>query len=219
MGYPATRRSGALIEWDDARGFGWVEEAEGSRRVFLHVTAYPDDAPRPMVGDELTFILGRGEDGRRQAQDVELLHSERATRQALEAAETGSLRRRGRVSLLPLLVVPLFVILFILILARWNVPIWVLVLYPAMSVATFFLYLLDKRAALEGTWRVRETTLLLAGMLGGWPGAVVAQQVLRHKNRKWEFQAAFWCLAVLNIAIFLLLIWYKDPISTFLSGL
>ena len=200
------------------RGFGWIEESDGSRRVFVHVTAYPRDAPRPMVGDELTFVLGTGADGRRQAREVEVVRSERAVQQEAEASESQAARRRGKVSVLPFILVPLFVVLFLLVIARWNVPLWAIVLYPAMSVATFFLYLLDKRAALAGTWRVRETTLLVAGLLGGWPGGAIAQQVLRHKNRKWEFQAFFWCLSVLNVAIFILLVWYRDPISTFLSG-
>ena len=37
-----------------------------------------------------------------------------------------------------------------------------------------------------------------AGLACGWPGAVLAQQVLRHKNRKPGFQGLFWVLVALN---------------------
>lgn len=215
---PAPRRSGVLIQWDDARGFGFIESADGGRRVFVHVSEYPAEAPRPMAGDELSFVIGAGADGRRQAREVEVLHSARLA-QAAEEPRAGAPRRRGRVSILALIPVPIFVVLFFLVIARWEVPLWGIVIYPAMSLATFFLYLLDKRAALEGSWRVRENTLLVAGLLGGWPGAVIAQQVLRHKNRKWDFQAMFWCLTVLNVAIFILLVWYRGPIADFLRQL
>ena len=207
------RRSGVLADWDDERGFGWVAETGGARRVFLHVSAYPAGAARPMVGDEITFVLGAGRDGRSQAREVEVLRSERAARLAADEAGRQASRRRGRISILPFVLVPLFAILFLVIVIGWDIPLWGVVLYPAMSVATFFLYLVDKRAALAGTWRVREATLLIAGLLGGWPGGAIAQQMLRHKTRKWEFQAAFWCLAALNVAIFVLLVWYPDLVA------
>ena len=202
------RHVGEVIQWQDARGFGFIEDADGGARVFVHISSCPPDGPRPSEGDEVEFTVGRSPDGRRQAVEVRFLRSTRAERE-----ETARQDRRGRIAILPLTVVPLFVILFGLVLAKWEVPLWGVVLYPAMSVATFLLYLADKRAALEGTWRVRETTLLIAGLLGGWPGGAIAQQVLRHKNRKREFQAAFWCLAVLNVAIFVLVVWYHGPIA------
>ncbi len=213
MGDP-TRRTGALIQWNDARGYGFIEDADGGQRVFVHVSAYPAAATRPSEGDVVEFAVGRGADGRRQAVEVSVRRSARESREV-----SARLDRRGRVAILPLVVLPLFLLLVALVIARWEVPLWGIVIYPAMSVATFLLYLADKRAALEGTWRVRETTLLVAGLLGGWPGGVVAQQVLRHKNRKREFQAAFWCLAVLNVAIFVLAVWYRGPIADLLQQL
>ena len=207
------RRTGEVIQWQDARGFGFIEDADGGARVFMHISACEAGAPRPSVGDVVEFSVGRGSDGRRQAIDVRLVRSMRLARD--EAARQ---ERRGRIAILPLAVVPLFLILFALVLARWEIPTWGIVIYPAMSVATYLLYLADKRAALEGTWRVRETTLLVAGLLGGWPGGVIAQQVLRHKNRKREFQAAFWCLVVLNVAIFVLGVWYRGPIADALQS-
>jgi len=41
-------------------------------------------------------------------------------------------------------------------------------------------------------------------LAGGWPGAILAQQWLRHKSSKLAFRRWFWCSVALNMA---LLIW------------
>jgi len=38
--------------------------------------------------------------------------------------------------------------------------------------------------------------------MGGWTGALLAQQILRHKTRKQSFLDAFWLTVVLNIGVF-----------------
>ena len=63
----------------------------------------------------------------------------------------------------------------------------------------------DKTAARSGRWRVSERTLLNLGLIGGWPGAIIAQQVLRHKSKKTAFQRAFWVTVLVNVVAFVLL--------------
>ena len=60
------------------------------------------------------------------------------------------------------------------------------------SLVTWFLYRSDKRSAQAGEWRTPESTLHLAALLGGWPGAFLAQRVFRHKTSKLSFQFAYW---------------------------
>jgi uncharacterized membrane protein YsdA (DUF1294 family) len=52
---------------------------------------------------------------------------------------------------------------------------------------------------------VPESTLILLGLAGGWPGAIIAQQVLRHKSNKKDFRSAFWASVVLNVLAFVAL--------------
>ena len=68
----------------------------------------------------------------------------------------------------------------------------------AVSAATFLVYAADKSAAERGRWRVRERTLHLWSLLGGWPGAFLAQRALLHKTRKEEFLSAFWRTVAAN---------------------
>lgn len=74
------------------------------------------------------------------------------------------------------------------------------VLYLAASAASFAIYARDKSAARNGRRRVRENSLHLLALAGGWPGALVAQATLRHKTRKPSFQLAFWATVALNCA-------------------
>lgn len=73
-------------------------------------------------------------------------------------------------------------------------------LYGFLSLLTFVLYAVDKQAARRGRWRIRESTLHLLALCGGWPGALLAQRWIRHKSRKAAFQLRFWLTVLLNCA-------------------
>lgn len=75
-----------------------------------------------------------------------------------------------------------------------------LVAYVGNSVACFVAYAVDKRAAIRRERRTSEFTLLIFGLAGGWPGGLLAQQVLRHKTSKTSFLAWFWVTVALNLA-------------------
>ena len=94
-------------------------------------------------------------------------------------------------------------------------PRWLLWSYPVGSVLSFFAYAVDKSAARQGTGRISEKTLHWLGLLSGWPGALLAQQLLRHKSSKAQFRAVFWCSVVLNILAFIFL---ASPYGQALAG-
>jgi uncharacterized membrane protein YsdA (DUF1294 family) len=65
-----------------------------------------------------------------------------------------------------------------------------------ISLLTFFAFAADKRAAIRGDRRTPEATLLTLAAAGGSPGAVAAQQLLRHKTRKEPFRTLLWAIAL-----------------------
>ena len=79
-------------------------------------------------------------------------------------------------------------------LSWWLIPTW----YAVASVAAWSLYASDKRRASEGRWRVAEKTLHLSEILGGWPGAFLAQRKFCHKTAKRSFQGGFWLAVVIH---------------------
>ncbi|WP_192560833.1 DUF1294 domain-containing protein [Pseudomonas allokribbensis] len=70
--------------------------------------------------------------------------------------------------------------------------------YGLASVLAFFLYWADKRKARAEAWRTPENVLHAVELAGGWPGALIAQQVFRHKTRKVSFQILFWVIVALH---------------------
>jgi uncharacterized membrane protein YsdA (DUF1294 family) len=79
-----------------------------------------------------------------------------------------------------------------------NLLLLFLLVYLAASSITFIAYAWDKSAAKNGRWRTQESTLHLLSLVGGWPGALVAQKTLRHKSRKQSFQFTFWVTVAIN---------------------
>lgn len=79
------------------------------------------------------------------------------------------------------------------------------VTYLAVSAVTFVAYVSDKHAARRGGRRTPERHLHLLSLAGGWPGALLAQQLARHKTAKASFLFVFWWTVALNVAGFVAL--------------
>lgn len=99
-----------------------------------------------------------------------------------------------------LLAAAFFAVLGALVLAEY-LPLWVWLLYLLMSVLTFAFYALDKSAARAGRWRISELKLHYLALLGGWPGAMYAQSLLRHKTQKRSFRLGYYLTLALNLAL------------------
>jgi len=92
--------------------------------------------------------------------------------------------------------------------AAGHLPILYYYGYLAASVIAFMLYRADKSAAEAGRWRISESTLHLASLMGGWPGALIAQYHFRHKTRKRPFRFTYWVTVVMNCGA---LAWFMVP--------
>jgi uncharacterized membrane protein YsdA (DUF1294 family) len=109
-----------------------------------------------------------------------------------------------------ILALVLFAAIFAGAVHLWAMSPMVGVIYVVGSLACFAMYAVDKAAAKAGRWRTSENTLLLLGLACGWPGAIVAQKVLRHKSHKQSFKGRFWFTVMVNVAIFVYLV---SPLS------
>jgi len=89
-----------------------------------------------------------------------------------------------------------------------DMPVYVLLVYLLVSLLTYVVYAGDKSAAPRNAWRTPESTLHMLSLVGGWPGALIAQQTLRHKSRKVEFRIVFWLTVVLNVGFY---VWLFTP--------
>lgn len=87
--------------------------------------------------------------------------------------------------------------------------------YLVIGVVTFFVYAKDKRATINGNWRVPEKTLHILSVAGGWLGALIAQDKLRHKTQKQPFRAIYWLTVSMNVAAF---VWTLTPSGQALFG-
>lgn len=86
-----------------------------------------------------------------------------------------------------------------------SIP-WPIQFYVIASCVTFWAYYSDKKAARAKRWRVSESGLHFMELAGGWPGALIARQLFRHKTAKWSYKIVFWCIVLLHLG--LLFIWF-----------
>ena len=90
-----------------------------------------------------------------------------------------------------------------------QIPLWIGWAYGGASLVTLSVYGLDKYRAQRDHWRIPEATLHFCELCGGWPGALIAQRLFRHKNRKVSFQVVFWLFALAHLAFWGWIIWLR----------
>jgi len=192
------RFEGHIKSWTDDRGFGFIEPTQGGQEIFVHIKAFTARTGRPQVNQPVSFEVELNHEGKKRAKNVEFIKPARTTSRSRINPAT----QWGTASLLA---IPSFAALYLLVAILWKVPNKVALGYLLVSLLCFAAYYLDKSAAASDGWRTKESTLLLFGLLGGWPGAIVAQQFLRHKSTKASFRSAFWGTVVVNVAAFVAL--------------
>ena len=180
------RYKGKISDWKNEKGFGFICPDEGGKAVFVHISSFADRQAQPMVNQPVSYELKADEKGRMQA--INVVYS------------TGhSVPRSPSRRTMFLLIVPALFVVFIVLMVLINkLPFLILAVYLATSLAAFFAYWIDKSAAVKGRWRTPENTLHVFGLIGGWPGALIAQQILRHKSKKQSFQMVFWITVTVN---------------------
>lgn len=190
------RTKGKITSWKDEKGFGFITPVKGGKPVFIHVNAFRNRSRRPEINQWVTYALSADRKGRPCAVKATLAGDRFPQKPKL---------RKGSLSIVA---ASLFLVLVGVSVLEGRMPPLILALYVGANLLTFIVYAIDKSAARRGGWRTQESTLHLLSLAGGWPGALVAQQKLRHKSRKQSFRSVFWLTVVCNCGAF---VWLFTP--------
>jgi uncharacterized membrane protein YsdA (DUF1294 family)/cold shock CspA family protein len=182
------RKKGKVASWNDDKGFGFIAPADGGERIFVHIKAFANRDRRPLANDVVTYDASEDKQGRARAVNA-VLAGDKLAKQTRSSSGPPAL-----------LLTTLFFAVVGTSVVMTGLPLFVPAAYVLMSMVTFIAYAIDKSAAQAGRWRISESTLHILALAGGWPGAMLAQQALRHKSRKTSFRVFYWATVIINCA-------------------
>lgn len=189
------RVEGKISSWNDEKGYGFIEPTSGGKRIFFHIKSIYPRNRRPRIDQIVSYVLSKDKQGRPCALHITYTKPEK-TKKPSGIAVT--------------VVVSFFATLSILTCIHIIPPI-VIAWYTLLCVITYVTYAIDKTAAQTGGWRTSEATLHSLASIGGWPGALIAQQILHHKSRKQEFQFVYKITVIFNLVLITWLIMSDGP--------
>jgi uncharacterized membrane protein YsdA (DUF1294 family)/cold shock CspA family protein len=189
------RYQGKVTNWNDDKGFGFVEPNGGGDRAFVHIKSFVRGSRRPVDGDEISYEMVKGSDGRYKAAKTRFTQDSKQRKKVHRRSQGYSFGFGDFITIG-------FCIFLAAVTALGKVPFQISGIYVIASLVAFFAYALDKSAAQKNRWRTKESTLHLFALVGGWPGAFYAQKILRHKSSKAEFKNVFWGSVVMNVGAF-----------------
>jgi uncharacterized membrane protein YsdA (DUF1294 family)/cold shock CspA family protein len=211
-------KQGTIVRWDAERGFGFVRSPGAQAEVFFHIRDFRGGSAAPAEGLEVRFeeIHVGGKGPRAMAvSPLDYVDPRRPPPREAPRRRDGSRRPppppHVAIEMRAMaLLVPAFIAL--LVWAAWTqrLPVPVVLAAPLVSVLAFYLYWRDKFAAQRHAWRTPEAVLHAASLAGGWPGAWLAQRLLRHKSAKESFRQVYWCTVALHWALLALFL-YSAP--------
>lgn len=199
---------GTLVLWNDEKGFGFVRPEQPDRDLFIHISAIRNYqkglSRRPSVGDPVVYKpapLTKTDKKPKVSQ---------ATIPGLNQGLFGAENEQGPwwQSLGLRLLAGAPILLSFLLIWRTGNPI-PLVSYIFMSALSSLYYADDKRRAMTNSWRVPEIYLHCFELMGGWPGALLAQKAFRHKNRKGRYRRVFWEIVILHCLIWVVYLYFE----------
>ena len=178
-------QKGMLVMWNDQKGFGFIQPDGSDDDYFVHISTFKKGLPRrPETGDIVHFRPAESAGKKRAA--FALIPALEAIAPPPKHFELNPRQRTWPVNLL--IALPLVLSCYLLIMAANPLPFFA---YWLLSLLTMILYGFDKAHAAMRKWRVPEIYFHLLELLGGWPGALIAQNDFRHKTRQ---SAYLWIL-------------------------
>lgn len=183
---------GSLIMWNDQKGFGFIRLEGGEEDYFVHISSFKKGmSRRPAIGDSVQFHPAN-DSGKKRA-TYALLENLDASPQTPGPFELKPVLRPWYVNVL--IAIPLLLSGYLLLMAK-PLPFFC---YVTLSILTMILYGLDKANAAMRKWRVPEIYFYILELMGGWPGALMAQNRLRHKTRQTAYLVILRCIIALHL--------------------
>ena len=185
--------NGKIVDWNDARGFGFIEDADSGGRIFFHIRDFDAGAGRPLIGKEVVYEQGQGWNGRPAARHVRIVRG---------AAYNARTPMRVTVRIVGAL---MLITAIVCCIVAGRAPLWLALCYLAGGIASFVAHWLDKRAARQGNWRIAEATLHMIDLVCGIAGGLLAQGILRHKSSKRSFGHVSAAIFAIHMVVLLIL--------------
>lgn len=201
------RLQGKVINWNDDKGFGFVEPNGGGDRAFVHIKAFNPRSRRPLEGELIIYELVHENNNRYKATNIKFASENKVENKRPFVKKLNS-AGKGNNKLIGFVFTILFFIGLFMAIVNGKVPVLIGFGYLIISLITILIYSKDKHSAQNNRWRTPESTLHMLSLFGGWPGAMFAQKALRHKISKSEFISTYRMTVFLNIAA--LLVIYTD---------
>ncbi|GHE88179.1 DUF1294 domain-containing protein [Thalassotalea profundi] len=193
------RLKGKLIKWDNDKAFGFIAPNGGGEHVFIHKNAFSNRNRTPNINDIITFSITKDKQGRYCA-DL-----------ATYSGEKLKIRQAKNINQFSIYLSIIFLSGLVFALLFNIISSTVVFYYFGCSMFTYIIYAVDKAKAQRGEWRTSESALHTLALIGGWPGAAVAQQTLRHKSQKKAFRSVFWLTVIINCGVLSWLLSVNGP--------
>lgn len=216
-------KQGTVVQWDSEKAHGFIRSADTPSDIYFHRRDLLENSP-PAIGQSVTFdeihVGGKGpralkvERTRNRIETAAILQQDTGADllprvEQGERSEPSYLKQREqRLYWTVLGLMGFWLLLWLAGIGMGRFPWVVLTGVALLNLATFYLHWRDTEVTIDGHWRPSENQLHGLALLGGWPGAWFAHQILPRTSSKQAFGAVYWAIVALNmLGLLVWLIW------------
>ncbi|BDT67932.1 hypothetical protein os1_21110 [Comamonadaceae bacterium OS-1] len=200
------KKKGKIHHWNTSRGMGSIRSSQTGYDVLFRIKDYRGST-LPREGETVWFDEVSSVHTKPHAIGVSTVSGN---------ADVHSTRPRhyiGRRSNARPFVLLLFLWVVLGVWGVWSyrLPVWLVAAVLAVNLLTVLAYAKGLQTARNRSWRTPEPVLHLLSLLGGWPGAGLAQAVMRYRSQKPSFGTLYWCTVGLHLALLLGWLLWLEP--------
>jgi uncharacterized membrane protein YsdA (DUF1294 family)/cold shock CspA family protein len=213
---------GIIKSWEVDEGVGLIQPSGGGKDIVIQFSDLKNSHYQPKQGDTICFKVIAEEDGKIKAYDAFIYAPEKSQLQPRNKPVIKKKLHKSKpkgnqfwafckyfIASLP------FIFSVDLIIQKMIIlPFFV---YAIMSLLTFFVYAIDETKAHKRKWRTPDNIFHWLAFLGGWPGALITQHVIRHKNRERSFQLILWLIVIVHLFVWMDIVFNGSGILSLLA--